>query len=241
MKKKIILSTLLALASLQSLGMDDWTTTKYAVVASGLCMAGLGVTAIMHNSLFIHPREHEKQAFYKLLLSKPWGDVAEKYITKLQQEEKKLLQEFFVLTRITPDQWEAYKMQITISFNQAEQVNINLAASHSDTFIQQIKQGMELIPENLIITGMPPQLKDAFCSMRNSIFIDSKTALTLTPDYFNSLIHHELVHILHDDVFVRYCITNKSIRLANNRKFKNLQKRILDLMRNKICVEVLKT
>lgn len=45
---------------------------------------------------FFGPRPFEKQrlAYYEYLKSKPWGKVAEKYITALEQEEKELLKKY---------------------------------------------------------------------------------------------------------------------------------------------------
>ncbi|MDR3549785.1 MAG: hypothetical protein P4L31_00080 [Candidatus Babeliales bacterium] len=197
---------------------------------SSLAKQGLAIAAIngdqIHSSSLITEStyrfkwEDERVKFYQDLESKPWKEVSKKHIALFEQEEVQLINECCTLFNITPLDFQECKSRLRGPYDDFITKNIE---------ISKIEYGADPVPDDLkkIITK---ELEDYRLNNKNFIILNNDSLLSPARvtgdmlvvnrlflaghvseedrelDFFRAIIHHEIMHILHDDTYTSFLL-----------------------------------
>lgn len=178
---------------------------------------------------YVNPYKTQKQNYYKLIKSLPWGKVAQKYIDLFAEHEKKLMQEFFKLTHMTPAKLEEYKSKIYKEFLEVEaesqkyfeMLNIPIHKAIAQA-IREMKK-LYAFDFSRITWRIIKGKQSAMSAFQNFLHIGQE--FNEGPADFLSIeatLVHEYQHLIHDDNFILWCfehylklkkVTNKDAQI----------------------------
>ena len=160
------------------------------------------------------PFEESRKKFYKDLESKPWGEVSKKYIRALQEEEQKLMDEFFEITKLSKDEWNRTLIEKQQAINLTVNGDAKKMENAKDPISQSLKLGLDAaanacgLDHNELRYGYSEEIShDVMGAYGNLVYINKNA------DFGNEIdcdtqqtMRHEMQHILHSDSCIRESI-----------------------------------
>lgn len=199
------------------------------LVGTSAALGALSATALCEGSKakaekplaqYQAPFEESRKKFYKDLESKPWAEVSKKYIKALQEEEQKLWEEFFEITWLTKEGWEAilnrsdikegYKKNADKEVSQSENRYSEIPASLRAEFEKAAKL-CSIDPKEIQFLEYGKYMN--MSASQSHITIASEIISAYDPQKYphyqwipksqiKLLMLHELQHVLHNDGYI---------------------------------------
>ena len=145
------------------------------------------------------PYEEQRKKYYAMLLSKPWGSVAKKYIDQFAQEEAEIMNKFFTYTKISKTEWEECKQKtLRPDFNNPFVCTFPARS----VVVEEVKEVFNLLSIDStkfkILEGSQTGLGFGILVVGN--YLEPETV------FFRTSILHEGQHLLHDDLYIHSCV-----------------------------------
>ncbi|MDR3549787.1 MAG: hypothetical protein P4L31_00090 [Candidatus Babeliales bacterium] len=200
---------------------------KYAVLM--LLMQGLAIATIdgdpidsgslITESTYRSKWEDERVKFYQDLESKPWKEVSKKHIVLFEQEEIQLINECCALLEITPLDFQEMKSQLKNTYRDVTTKYIDACKTEpgADLVPDDLKkiiieelEKYRLNNKNIIILNndslySPARVNGDMLAINRSFLVEHVSEED-RHDFFRSTIHHEIMHILHDDTYTTFLL-----------------------------------
>jgi len=209
--KKI--STLLSLLILGNLTLQSHAMVKNKLriaEESKIIASSVLVESDIANRIesYIPLYEAQRKKYYEMLCNTQWGSVAKQYIEQFAREEKELIDDFCRLMEITEQQFEQCKTDWRQDYLLARDSYVEkkdiISGSWIDARINHILNYLGFESGKIKIIQDNGLGKADMSAAENFIGIKVQSYNALTWQEFDAIALHEIVHILHEDVYFRY-------------------------------------
>lgn len=155
----------------------------------------------------------QRANYYSHLRSKPWAHIASIYIAQLKDEEQELLTRILTQAKSSQVAFNQHVAKVRQSF-QAERNKVvqelpqKKLSSLTKNMIAAVLKSNGLVLKNLQIIHVA-DLSGDMCVVGNFLIVEEqniKKRLSFIDNCPQSMILHEMQHILHDDVVTRYAL-----------------------------------
>jgi hypothetical protein len=176
---------------------------------------------------YINSREEQKKKYYAYIMAQPWGAAAKTYIEKFEAQEQMLFDELFAICEITRSDWQKFISSKEFGFWLYEATqslknqtclngNCNEVSKEIRLKFQEFFKKFDI---RLSTIELIQSIKDDFVmkSTRDHIYVKRKydkqyvKAINENIRVHNKylvehVMLHEIVHLIHDDMYVHYCL-----------------------------------
>lgn len=137
--------------------------------------------------------------------------LIEKAKSELAKEEAQIMQEFFGLAKINPNQWEKLKNSRKPELLNEDQAYL---AKHCTLLpnnllrkeLESILRENDIDPATVLLVSDPDQLQSPAHIQTNTLCVNADVVQNWTPAGLKLIIYHEIQHLKHDDWLVAYAL-----------------------------------